>query len=630
MCGICGIINTDASVRVPAEVIKRMTDTLIHRGPDEEGFFIDGPAAFGHRRLSIIDLSSGQQPIYNDDLTKVIVFNGEIYNFQQIRERLVHKGHIFRTHSDTEVILHLYEEEGPACVDHLRGMFAFAIYDRTARTLFAARDRIGKKPFYYLADGRRFIFGSEIKAILAHGDIPREIDLQALADYFTYLYVPSPKSIFKSIRKLPPGHMLTLKEGKVTVEQYWDIRFEPVEELSEDQWIDKISASLTESVDIRLISEVPLGAFLSGGIDSSIVVGTMARLQKRPVVTSSIGFKEEAFNELDYARLTAAHFKTEHHEQVVSMECAPILDKLAWHYDEPFADSSALPTYCVSRIAREHVTVALSGDGGDETFAGYRRYFYDRLENRIREVLPGPVRKPVFSLLAALYPKADWLPQMFRAKSLLTNLSLDPDRGYYNSIIRFHDPLLKRILHPDILKELSGYSPFTVFKDHFDRAGSLDPLSRIQYVDMKMFLGEGVLVKVDRASMAASLEVRAPLLDHELMEQTAHMSSALKLRGTTGKYALRRIAARLLPGEVLRRRKMGFCIPVDEWFRKDLKKQFEEEIFAPESACSRFLKIETVRDIWRQHSIGVRNYGHHLWSILMLEKWARNYLISSS
>jgi asparagine synthase (glutamine-hydrolysing) len=629
MCGICGIINTDSSVRIPIEVIKRMADTLIHRGPDEEGLAIEGSAAFGHRRLSIIDLSTGQQPLYNEDRTKVIVFNGEIYNFQPIRKRLVDKGHIFRTHSDTEVILHLYEEEGAKCVEHLRGMFAFAIYDLTSRTLFAARDRIGKKPFYYLADGRRFIFGSEIKAILAHGDISRDLDLQALADYLTYLYVPSPKSIFKAIRKLPPAHRLTLREGKVTVERYWDIQFEPVEEFSETQWIDKISAGITESVDMRLISEVPLGAFLSGGIDSSIVVGTMAGLQKHPVVTSSIGFEEEAFNELEYARRTAAHFKTEHHEQVVSIQYASLLDKLAWHYDEPFADSSALPTYCVSKIAREQVTVALSGDGGDETFAGYRRYYYDWLENRIRKILPGLVRKPLFSLLSALYPKADWLPQMFRAKTLLSNLSMDSDRGYYNSVIRFREPLLRRILNPDIWRELSGYSPFTVFKDHYDRAGSLNPLSRIQYVDMKMFLAEGILVKVDRASMAASLEVRAPLLDHNFMELAARISPALKLQGATGKYILRRFAEQLLPREVIDRRKMGFSIPVDEWFRKDLRRDVEEGVFAPQGACSRLLNIDTVRDMWRQHSSGVRNYGHHLWAILMLEKWAQKHLSNS-
>jgi asparagine synthase (glutamine-hydrolysing) len=527
------------------------------------------------------------------------------------------------------VILHLYEEEGPGCVARLRGMFAFAIYDRTARTLFAARDRIGKKPFYYLADGRRFIFGSEIKAILAHGEIPREIDVQALADYFTYLYVPSPKSIFRSIRKLPPAHMLMLKDGKVSVEQYWDIQFAPEEEHPEDQWIDRIDAALTESVDMRLVSEVPLGAFLSGGLDSSVVVGTMARLQKRPVVTSSIGFKEEAFNELRFARLTAAHFKTEHHEQVVSLECAPVLDKLAWHFDEPFADSSALPTYYVSKIAREQVTVALSGDGGDENFAGYRRYYYDQLENRVRGFIPAPVRTPLFSLLGAVYPKADWLPQMFRAKTLFTNLSMDADRAYYNTIIHFRDPLLQRLLNPDVWKELSGYSPYTVFKDHFDRAGSVDPLSRIQYVDMKMFLAEGVLVKVDRASMAASLEVRAPLLDHEFMGQVAHMRPSLKLRGTTGKYALRRVAARFVPQTILQRKKMGFCIPVDEWFRRDLKKQVEEEILAPQSACSRLLNMVTVRDMCQQHSAGLRNYGHQLWSILMLEKWARNHLLPS-
>ncbi|MCA9500499.1 MAG: asparagine synthase (glutamine-hydrolyzing), partial [Nitrospira sp.] len=423
MCGICGLFNIGSGEPVSTSILKNMADTLVHRGPDDEGFFFDGPVGLAHRRLSIIDVEGGHQPLCNEDQSIWVAFNGEIYNFRELRDYLEKKGHVFKTRSDTEVIVHLYEEQGEACFRSLRGMFALAIWDRPNRSVILARDRVGKKPLFYSFDGARLAFGSEMKALLAIPGIKREIDLEALSDYFSLLYVPAPKSIFQSIKKVRPGHYLVVSPKGLRECEYWDIDFSHPEERSEAQWCDQIVPVLREAVQLRLISEVPLGAFLSGGIDSSSVVALMSQITGEPVVTTSIGFQEKDFNEVEFAREVAQQYHTRHYEEIVKPDAVGITEKLAWFYDEPFADSSAVPTYYVSKLAREHVTVALSGDGGDEFFCGYRRYMFDYREEQIRGFLPSSMRTWLFGTLASLYPKADWAPRVFRGKATFQNLA---------------------------------------------------------------------------------------------------------------------------------------------------------------------------------------------------------------
>ena len=647
MCGITGILHLDGKP-VDSSVLKAMADTLSHRGPDAEGFYLNHqpeqppssvpPApctvyrapctvtvGLAHRRLSIIDLSSGHQPMSNEDESVWIVFNGEIYNFQDLRKELISRGHIFKTNSDTEVIVHAYEEWGEDCVERLRGMFAFAIWDQRNQRLFLARDRLGIKPLYYFWDGKRLLFGSEIKSILAYPGVHRNINIQALYDYFRLLYIPAPKSIFKDIFKLPAGHILTMgPDSNLAVQQYWDLRFESEERISEQEWCARILEKLQEAVKIRLISEVPLGAFLSGGIDSSAVVGLMASLLDEPVKTASIGFEEQKFNELPYARQIASHFGTDHHEEIVRSDAIAILEKLAWYFDEPFADSSAVPTYYVSQVARKKVTVALSGDGGDENFAGYRRYYFDLLENQLRGIFPTFFRKYAIGGLAKIYPKADWAPQIFRAKTLLTNLSLDPMEGYFNSMSWFGN-IKNNILSKELHSELCGYSTLEVFKNHYAKAPTNDSLSAIQYVDIKTYLVDDILTKVDRASMAHALEVRVPILDHEFMELVAQIPATLKLCGKTGKYIFKKALESLLPGDILYRKKMGFSIPLSQWLRSELKDLFEESVFSSSAISASFLEMKIVRQMWRQHQSGTRDWGPELWTILFWEKWGRKW-----
>lgn len=603
-----------------------MNDTLAHRGPDDSGIYVKDSVALGHRRLSIIDLSTGRQPIYNEDDSMAIVFNGEIYNFEELQRQLEGRGHRFRTRSDTEAILHAYEEWGEESPARLRGMFAYAIWDGQRRRLFLARDRIGKKPIYFVDTPKVFLFGSEIKALLTHPDWPREIDPEALTDYLTYLYVPAPKSIFRSVRKLTPGHSLTVDQSGSRLREYWDLRFRSEEGRSEAAWTEELGGRIQESVRIRLKSEVPLGAFLSGGLDSSIVVGSMSRLMDRPVETMSIGFEEETYNEIPFAREVARRFATRHHEYIVGTDAAEMLWTLARVYDEPFADSSSLPTFHVSRIARKNVTVALSGDGGDENFAGYRRYVFDVLEQRLRRFLPSSLRQPLFGGIARIYPKGDWLPRPLRAKTLLANLSIGSEEGYFRTMSAFLPETKEMLLRPEWLERLSGYDSFSVLDSHFRKAGTTDALSMIQYVDIKTYLPDDILVKVDRASMANALEVRAPLLDHELMEYVATIPSRFKLRGGTGKYILKQVAKGFLSPSLVHRKKMGFSVPLDEWFRGILRPVVMELLLNPKSRVGEYFRPDVVRCLWDEHQSGWRNHGTGLWVLLTLESWHRMYL----
>jgi asparagine synthase (glutamine-hydrolysing) len=635
VCGIAGIFVADSKAApasgpnggcaVRRETLERMTRALEHRGPDDEGYHLSGPVGLGFRRLSIIDLSGGHQPMLTEDGKLAIIFNGEIYNYRELRKELVDRGHRFQTESDTEVILLAYREWGTDSVRRLRGMFAYAVWDERERALFLARDRFGIKPLYYSWDGRTLRFGSEIKAILEDPEMRVTLDPLALDEYLTYLYVPAPRSIFREIRKLLPGHSLRVTERGIEDREYWDLVMRPDHSRSEEETALGVRAALKDSVASHLMSEVPLGAFLSGGIDSSAVVATMAGLVDRPVQTASIGFREDAYDELPFARRVARAFGTDAHERTVEAHAADILDRLTWHYDEPFADSSMVPTWYVSQIARERVTVALSGDGGDENFAGYRRMRIDAMENRIRSSLPRWVRRGVLAPMAAAYPKADRLPRLFRGKTLITNLSLTPERAYHNTM-RWFTPVMKsRLYRPALRAQVGDHDPFSVQEEYFRRSEGWDPLSRIQYVDFKTYLPDDILAKVDRASMAHSLEVRVPLLDHVFVEHVATIPASMKLRRGEGKYIFKRALQGVVPDEVLTRKKMGFGVPLDRWFRGELRAPFETRVLARESWSSSFLEPGAIRHLWDQHQRGARDHSYGLWALLVLEHWGRRF-----
>jgi asparagine synthase (glutamine-hydrolysing) len=616
MCGICGIFDSGERL-VERTVLKRMGDTLRHRGPDDEGFYTAPGVGLAHRRLSIIDVAGGHQPLSNEDGTVWIAFNGEVYNFAELNQRYLSNGHRFQTRSDTETIVHLYEELGEACFDKLRGMFAIALWDERRKRLLLVRDRLGKKPLFYSWDGRRLVFASEIKAMFAAGGLSEEMDLEALSDYFSFLYVPTPKTIYRNVRKLRPAHYLVVDRLGIREVPYWDIHFGEVEDRSEAEWCDLFLDEYRMAVKSRLVSDVPLGAFLSGGVDSSSVVALMNQAQP-PVTTCSIGFTEEDYDEAGYAQDFAESLGANHFMEIVQPRAVDLLPKLAWHYDEPFADSSAIPTYYVSEVARRHVTVALSGDGGDENFAGYGRYKLTMWENQARSYLPDSVRRNVFGPVGELYPKLGWAPRMFRAKNTLQSLARDPLEGYFYGISCCPPGLKNQLLGPDVLRQLGGYDSQNVLRGHYDRADTSDILSRIQYVDMKTYLVDDILTKVDRASMANSLEVRCPLLDHKLMELIARMPSSLKLHNGQGKYIFKKALEPVLPREVLTRRKRGFAVPVAEWFRGRLKEIAYESMFErqDEFLNSTFLKV-----CWAQHQRGQRDWSALLWCVLMFQTW---------
>jgi len=616
MCGISGFMYFDGAP-VDERLIRTMSDTQSHRGPDESGVYLGSGVALGHRRLSIIDLSSGQQPLSNEDATVWISFNGEIYNYKELR-RSLESSHRFRTRSDTETIVHLYESCPTTFVEKLGGMFAFALWDEPKRTLILARDRLGKKPLYYYLDHEKLVFASEIKAILQHPALNLDVDDLAVSDYISLGYIPAPKSIYRSIRKVRPGHYLRVRPDRVEEVKYWDLSFQPSEHRSEGEWQELLQEEMRNAVNVRLMSEVPLGGFLSGGLDSSGVVATMSALLSKPVKTATIGFEEEQFDESKFARQVSQYLGTEHHERIVTPAKIDTIEKLSWHYDEPFADSSALPTYFVSQVAREKVTVALSGDGGDENFAGYTRYFMDQQENRMRSVLPGNVRKIVFGPLGAMYPKMDWAPRFLRAKTTFQSLACDPVDGYFETMSTFRRNDKHSILSKDLKRRLGDYKSADVFRDYYRNADTDDPLSRIQYVDVKTYLTDDILTKVDRASMANSLEVRCPLLDHKLMELIASMPSSLKLKGKIGKYIFKKAMEKHLPADIVHREKMGFAVPLAQWFRNGIRDYARAHILEQHDP---YLSSSFVAKIWNQHQSGYRDRSGQLWNVLMFRLW---------
>jgi asparagine synthase (glutamine-hydrolysing) len=624
MCGIAGIVSTN-SERIEAATIHRMCQAIVYRGPDDEGLFVKDGTGLGMRRLSIIDIAGGHQPVFNEDRTVWVVFNGEIYNFPSLREELIKGGHRFSTHTDTEVIVHLYEEMGANCVDKLRGMFAFALYDERRRKLLMARDRLGKKPLHYTFEGGRLFFASEIKSILTVAPELAALNRQALLQYMWFGYVPDPLTAFTSIHKLPPGHLLEFENGKIKVSQYWNLpQYGTHAPRSEEECLEEMETRLAEAVKIRLISDVPLGALLSGGTDSSTVVALMARANSAPVKTFAIGFRDQDFNEAPYARMVAEKFGTDHHELIVEPDVVETVQTLTSSLEEPFGDSSMLPTYFVSCLARRHVTVALSGDGGDELFAGYDRYAI-HLRRRVFEQIPEWMRRFYRN---QVYPR---LPADMRGKKFSYNVSL-PWRERYVDGISFVPaferdmPLLSNDFRA-VLRE-SG-DPADVMYKYFDSAPAEDPVSQMLYVDTKTYLVADILTKVDRMSMLASLEVRVPILDQEFVEWATSLPVEWKIRRGRQKYILRKLAERVgVPREVLYRPKKGFALPLVHWMKHELKELIISVLLDPETLQRGYFEPRGVQQLLDEHFRGRRDHSGRIWRLLMFELWHRNYLTS--
>ena len=630
MCGICGKIYFDSSRPVDPGLIREMTDVLRHRGPDDSGIFIAGNAGLGHRRLSIIDLTTaGRQPMENEDGSLKIVLNGEIYNYRELRPGLEARGHIFKSRTDTETVLHLYEEFGAGCVEQLRGMFAFGIWDVRNQELFLARDRAGKKPLSYAIVDGGIIFASELKSLLKDPALRPEVDTVALHHYLTYQYVPGPQTIYKGVRKLPPAHTLRMRGGRITIERYWELTYQNQLHLPNiEDYCERLREVFTEAVKIRLRSDVPLGAFLSGGVDSSATVAVMAGLLDRPVRTFSIGFEEKDFDELAWAAMVARRYGTEHTEFVVKPEAIKILPTLIYHYDEPYADSSAIPTYYVSRLTREHVTVALNGDGGDECFGGYERYYADALAARY-EKIPQCLRAAV-RLSANLLPYREnrWSFAR-RLRRFLNAVADSPARRYVRWLCYFSNDMKDDLYAAAFKQAMAGHDSLAFTEKIYAETAAATLLEKQLHADVLMYLPYDLLVKVDIASMANSLEARSPFLDHKLMEFAASVPAGLKLRGRQGKYILKKAFEHLLPKEVLYRKKMGFGVPINRWLRTDLKQAAYDILLDSRSIGRGYFKREAVAQLLNDHVAMRADHSYRIWALLWLELWHRMFVDKS-
>ena len=633
MCGIAGMVYRDHRRPVDAELLRSMGAAIAHRGPDAEGTWSAPGVGLVHRRLAIIDLEGGDQPIGNEDGSVQVVFNGEIYNFQELRRELQERGHRFSTSTDTEVLVHLYEEQGERLVERLRGMFAFAIWDHRERRLLLARDRIGQKPLYVYRDAEKLLFGSEVKAILAYPGVDRRVDPQGVEDYLALGMLPGERSIFQGVRKVPPGHTLSVTAATIDADPrcYWRWNPRPpAREYSLADWQEAVSSKIDETVRLHTVADVPVGAFLSGGLDSSLVVSHLAEQSSQPVHAFSIGFPDARFSELPFAREVAQRFGCRHVEETVTPAAALNLDELVRVYDEPFADTSAIPMLWVSRLASRSVKVVLSGDGGDEAFGGYARYAHDLREAALRNRLPGWFRRGALGPLATVWPKADWLPRVLRLKTLLTNLSLEPDQAYANTVALCRNPMRRQLLSRELLKDLGDHRPEAAIVKGFSGANRADTLACMLSADIGCLLPDGFLTKVDRASMAFGLEVRPPLVDHELLELAAQIPSDLKVcRGQT-KWILKRTYEGRLPAGAVRRAKHGFEMPIDGWLRGPLRDVFESSVLAPGSLVGHLINQPAVRRLYRAHLARSGRHGGVLWSVLVLARWADEYLGSGS
>jgi asparagine synthase (glutamine-hydrolysing) len=619
MCGIAGYL-TEAG-RGDGALLRRMCGRLAHRGPDAYGSYLGPGVALGHRRLSIIDLAGGAQPLGNEDGTIQVVFNGEIYNYRELRKDLVHKGHRFATNSDTEVLVHLYEEAGERLPEYLNGMFALAIWDSNRRELFLARDPLGKKPLYYSSSvsGMRFCFASELKALTAIPGFPDAVNHRAVADFLQLSYVPDPETIYAGVSKLPPGHSLTVSRRGERLRKYWEPRLGGTWKRSVRDTAEEVRELAADSVKRRMISDVPLGGFLSGGVDSSAVVGFMSAASGERVKTFSIGFTDKAYDELEYARAAADRWKTEHHEQVVTPEVHDVLPVLVNHFDEPFGDVSAIPTLYLAKLARQHVTVALSGDGADELFGGYERYAVALRENRVRKLFPEWMRRSLFQFGAERYPALYSWPRVFRAKATLTFLSQQFGDAYFSTMSAFRDQAVEPVFSPEMKRSLGGYSAREHFRSRFEAVRELDPLQQMQAVDLETYLPGDILVKVDRATMAYSLEARCPWLDYRLAELACALPASYKLRDGIGKYIFKQAVAGHVSAALIARPKKGFGVPLAKWLRTSLKAGFEEMVLG--GSLGEYLSAAEVRKLWAEHQSGARNHDRKLWNMLVLSWW---------
>lgn len=627
MCGIVGIVRNDGS-DVDQVLLERMCAAIRHRGPDDDGFYVNGSVGLGMRRLSIIDLESGQQPIHNQDRTAWIVFNGEIYNYRELRDTLEKLGHRFYTNSDTEAIIHAYDQYGADCPKHLRGMFAFAIWDEKTQELFLARDRVGKKPILYSQVNGQFVFGSEFSALLLHPNISRDINREAIHYYLSFMCVPAPLTAYRAIKKLEPGHSLRFRQrdGQIDIQRYWQPNFSQKTNLSEEEAGERAVELLREAVRVRLMSEVPLGAFLSGGIDSSAVVALMSEESSGPVKTFSIGFEEQDFSELHHARRVAEHVGAEHHEFIVRPDALEVLPILVEHYGEPFADSSAIPTYYVARETRKHVTVALNGDGGDECFAGYERYAAMRLAERYCKV-PGVMRESVIKQMVGLLPSSELRRGRVRdLKRFLDSASLAPVERYLRWVSVLDRKTKTELYTEEMIHETRNFDPANWLSPWFARANGAGVVDASLLADTMTYLPNDLLVKVDIASMAVSLEARSPFLDHHVMEFAASLPENLKLRGLTTKYLLKRVLKKLVPVENLNRAKMGFGIPIGHWFRGPMQKFLGERLLSEKALSRGLFKSKEVARMFEMHTRGERDYSPQLWTLLMLELWFQRFI----
>jgi asparagine synthase (glutamine-hydrolysing) len=632
MCGIVGIFDRRGPRPIDADVLRAMNRSQAHRGPDGSGLHVGAGVGLGNRRLAIVDVASGRQPMYSHDRRVVVVYNGEIYNYGQLMSELRALGCVFRTRCDTEVIIHAWLAWGTACVTRFRGMFAFALWDDRQELLFLARDRLGIKPLHYAQMGDYLLFGSELKSLLAYPGFSREIDRCATDQYFAYGYVPEPRTIFAAARKLPPGHTLTLRRGTAAPhpDAYWDVPFAPTSPRSLESTCAELAERLAEAVRIRSTAEVPLGALLSGGLDSSSVVAMMSKISEVPVTTCSIAFDEPRFDESRFAAAVALRHRTRHRQSLVSARDLDLLDRLAGLHDEPFADASALPTYRLCELARKEVKVALSGDGGDEGFAGYQRYARQVREERVRRLLPPGLRRLLFGPLGAAWPQADRAPRIFRAKTLLQSLAADSLDGYFNYVCVVGNGLRRRLFSSRLRRELQGYDASEVLREHARRSPSQHPLALVQYLDFKTYLPGDILTKVDRASMAHGLEVRTPFLDHELVEWLSGLPAAWKLRGNEGKYLLRKAMRPYLPAAVLSRSKMGFSIPLSAWLRGPWYGPVRERLLGDALADTGFFDRGFLEELLSRHHSGRNEFGAAIWSVLVFESFHRQALQAGS
>lgn len=623
MCGIAGIFHLETAKPVDPDRVKRMTDAIAHRGPDGSGVWTSPGVGLGHRRLSIIDLEGGAQPMHSDDEALTLSFNGEIYNFRELRTELEAAGYAFQTHSDSEVILQGWRHWGANCVSHFHGMFAFAIHDARTKQLFLARDRLGVKPLFYapIADGS-IIFGSELKALTAHPALRREIDLAAVDDYMAFGYVPDHTCIIRGVKKLPAGHTLLLQQGRALPQpvEYWDIDFSKRTNGSQAELSEELLRLMRQGVTSRMVADVPLGAFLSGGVDSSSVVALMAEHSRKPVKTCSIGFDVGSLDESEYAELIARRFATDHRSRKVAADDFSLMDKLAFHFDEPFADASALPTYRVCELAREQVTVALSGDGADEALAGYRRHVFHQKEEQLRGLLPQSLRGPLFGGLGNLYPKADWAPRPLRAKTTLLSLARTGPEGYTDAV-SITNPLQRDALYSQrTIRALGWYRAEKQMHNLMANAPARSGLDQAQYADMKMWLPGDILTKVDRTSMAVGLEAREPLLDHRLLEFAATLPDRMRIRGGQGKWLMKKTMETYLPKDILYRPKMGFVTPIDNWFRGALADEARALSTSITFSQMDLFDSKAVARAAEDHIAGRANNGRLLWQLVMLEK----------